>query len=130
MNILKKISEFFKKCKGATLEDRLYVSKLPFPAFICDDKANIIVANQRLIDLLGINQDTLLNWKPNTKLWANFNSGQSDSFEERFFVKSPKGTRVFKVVGHVNGRGKYCSVQEITLSYRTEKVISLLSRAK
>lgn len=130
MNIFKSILNFFTKCQEATSDDRLYVSKLPFPAFICDANANILAANQRLLDLLGLKEEAILNWKPNKQKWNLFDKGKIDTFEDKFFVKNEKGTKVYKVIGHVNGRGKYCSVQDITVSYRTDKVISLLSRAK
>lgn len=130
MNILKAFSKLFCKCKSPTHEDKLYVSKLPFPAFICDNNANIVAANQRLLDLLNINEQTLLNWKPNKTKWRSFDTGKTDTYEEKFFIKSAKGSKIFKVIGHINGRGKYCSVQDITVSYKTDKVISLLSRAK
>lgn len=123
---------FLNKVEKGTIEDQVYVSKLPFPAFVCTTSGNLLAANRRLFELLDIASEDLseINWHPKKSLWREFANGKTTTYEEQFYWKTYNGTKIFRAIGHVNGRGCYCSIQDVTNLYKTNKLLSLISKAK
>ena len=109
--------------KVAELED--YMEKLPFPALKYTEWGFIEVANTQLTYMLNLPKEQLGSaWWSNKKLWSDFCSGKITSYEEH--VNHHK--KVFLVIGHINGIGPYCSVQDITPIYKARRLLAMVSK--
>lgn len=122
----------FSPAKNSTHVDHEYLQKFPFPAMRCDIYGNVLAVNDTLLKLFNLEPNKLkVMCKPKKKLgWRHFFSGKNSSYEEQLTWKTNQGTRTFLLTGHVNGKGPYCSLQELTTLEKTEKLLSLINKVK
>ena len=114
-----------KETASNTIELKNYMENLPFPALKYDERGFIEVANTQLTSILNSSKEQLGSaWWPNKKLWSDFCSGRITSYEEH--VNHRK--KIFLVIGHINGIGPYCSVQDITPIYKARRLLAMVSK--
>lgn len=108
--------------KGKEPEElRASMEKLPFPAVKFTDSGAVETSNTQFSNLVTPHRKT--SWL-NEKLWKDFCSGKTKSYEEQ--VKY--GKRTFLFIGHINGIGPYCSVQDVTPMQKAQKLLELVSK--